>query len=218
MIKLLLIPILIFFSSLSNASLVVSNLINDSFTQNNSTFVTGGGQLALGFLTGNKTVILDSITMRLKGSNFVAPVEASIPVDIYSSEFNGNYDIPGTLLGSLEELYVGALNEYSSVSEEQIILNSGTTYWAVLSTGSFEDLYAYQGGEIIGDGGIVSPSLRYQYNDTEWNQLTINTFAMEVEGTIVPLPASLPLFISAITLLFGNYFVQSRNISREQLA
>jgi len=202
--------VLVSVSSLSHASLIVSNLQNDSITKNNRSWITGGGRLALGFSTGGQTIILDSITMRLRGNNFVAPVKATTPVDIYSSTSNGSFDEPGTLLGSLMELSVGALDEYSSVAMEPIILNHGTIYWAVLTTGSFEDIYAYQGGDVIGNGSIVSPSLRFQYNDTEWNQLTARTFAMEVQGTVVPLPAAFPLFASAVSLLFAHGFARRR--------
>ncbi len=146
--------------------------------------------------------------MRLRGGNYVAPMEASVPVDIYSSINNGVFNEPGTLLGSFGELSVGALNDYVTVPEDQITVSENTTYWIVLSTGSFEDLYAYQGGEVFGSGGIVTPSLRYQYNDTEWNQLGIRTFAMKVEGTVVPLPPSLFLFMGALPLLLGSGFIR----------
>ncbi len=222
MIKNLWFLVLISASSLSHASLIVSNLDNDSITQSSRSWITGGGKLALGFTTGPQTVFLDSITMRLSGRNFAAPVNATTPVDIYSSTSNGSFDEPGTLLGSLMELSVGAPvdapKEYTSVAMDQIILNSDASYWAVLTTGSFEDLYAYQGGDVIGEGNVVSPSLRFQYNDTEWNQLASRTFAMEVQGTVVPLPAALPLFVSAITFLFASSFVQRRRVGRERLA
>lgn len=188
------------------ADLIVSNLENSGITKNDYTMASGNEKIAMGFTTDSYSWHLNSITMRLKGWNFVAPVPMTTPVELYTSEAGGQFDQPGIFIHDLGELSITSLDEYTIVSDQTIYLSPETEYWIVLSAGSFEDLYGYQGGPQIGSGYVASPSLIFERYSDNWEQAGLRTFAIEVQGTMLHarLARSTPLYYSTLQAAYDN--------------
>lgn len=169
---------------------VQANTLYDNLSSETGDTVNAAGAswLAQALTTNSTSYVLQSVTLLLDA-------EATPSVSIYSD--NGGE--PGWLIQplSLSSSYSSSLSNVTFTSSG-LTLNAGTTYWVVLSDNVSAD-WAWTTSNSGSGAAFSTTSALTEDAGATWFTADAYPYQMSVTAVAaVPLPAGLPLFLSAL--------------------
>ncbi len=162
---------------------------NLSYTTGDTASASGASWLAQALTTDASSYVLQSVTLLLSA-------DAAPSVSIYAD--NGGE--PGSSIGSLtlSSSYSSSLSNVIFTSTG-MTLSANTTYWVVLSDSSTAN-WAWTTSNSGSGSAFSTTSAQTDDAGSTWFTFDAYPYQMNVSDTVaaVPLPAGLPLFMSAL--------------------